>query len=88
MTNNYIQHKDNGSIADQLDISSYKDAVNGTTTWKDHVAQVKSDNPKPPLFCDIIQSMDFLFGFIFGYCCKEVAAYLKKIIYTYTKRMG
>ena len=23
--------------------------------------------------------MDFLFGFIFGYCCKEVAAYLKKL---------
>ena len=35
-----------GSIADQLDMQ-YKDAVNGTTTWKDHVAQVKSDNPKP-----------------------------------------
>jgi len=25
----------------------YKDAVNGTTTWKDHIATVKSDNPKP-----------------------------------------
>jgi len=35
-----------GSIADQLDMQ-YWDAVNGTTTWKDHVAQVKSDNPKP-----------------------------------------
>ena len=35
-----------GSIGDQLDMQ-YKDAVNGTTTWKDHVAQVKSDNPKP-----------------------------------------
>ena len=23
--------------------------------------------------------MDFLFGFIFGYCCKEVAAYLKRL---------
>ena len=34
------------SIGDQLDMQ-YKDAVNGTTTWKDHVAQVKSDNPKP-----------------------------------------
>jgi len=28
---------------------------------------------------DIIQSMDFLFGFILGYCCKEIAAYLKKL---------
>jgi hypothetical protein len=35
-----------GSIADQLDMQ-YWDAVNGTTTWKDHVAQVKTDNPKP-----------------------------------------
>ena len=35
-----------GSIADQLDMQ-YWDAVNGTTTWKDHITQVKSDNPKP-----------------------------------------
>jgi len=35
-----------GSIADQLDMQ-YWDAVNDTTTWKDHIAQVKSDNPKP-----------------------------------------
>lgn len=35
-----------GSIGDQLDMQ-YKDAVNGTTTWKDHIAQVKSDYPKP-----------------------------------------
>ena len=35
-----------GSIADQLDMQ-YWDAVNGTTTWKDHIAQVKADNPKP-----------------------------------------
>ena len=34
------------SIGDQLDMQ-YWDAVNGTTTWKDHVAKVKSDNPKP-----------------------------------------
>jgi len=25
----------------------YWDSVNGTTTWKDAVAKVKSDNPKP-----------------------------------------
>jgi hypothetical protein len=34
------------SIGDQLDMQ-YWDAVNGTTTWKDHVAKVKSDNAKP-----------------------------------------
>ena len=34
------------SIGDQLDMQ-YHDAVNGTTTWKDAIAQVKSDNPKP-----------------------------------------
>jgi len=34
------------STGDQLDMQ-YWDAVNGTTTWKDHVAKVKSDNPKP-----------------------------------------
>ena len=35
-----------GDIADQLDMQ-YWDDVNGTTTWKDHIAQVKADNPKP-----------------------------------------
>jgi len=34
------------AIGDQLDMM-YWDNVNGTTTWKDHIAQVKSDNPKP-----------------------------------------
>ena len=34
------------SIEQQLDMQ-YWDNVNGTTTWKDHIAQVKSDNPKP-----------------------------------------
>ena len=34
------------SIQDQLDMQ-YWDKVNGTTTWKDAVAKVKSDNPKP-----------------------------------------
>jgi len=44
----YIQARQEayGSIGDQLDMQ-YKDAVNGTTTWKDHIAKVKSDNPKP-----------------------------------------
>ncbi len=34
------------SIGDQLD-QQYWDAVNGTTVWKDAIATVKSDNPKP-----------------------------------------
>lgn len=34
------------SIQDQLDMQ-YWDAVNDTTTWKDAIAQVKADNPKP-----------------------------------------
>ena len=44
----YIQARQEayGSIADQLDMM-YWDNVNGTTTWKDHIAQVKADNPKP-----------------------------------------
>jgi hypothetical protein len=35
-----------GSIQDQLDMQ-YWDSVNGTTTWAEHIAQVKVDNPKP-----------------------------------------
>ena len=34
------------SVGDQLDMQ-YKDAVNGTTTRKDHVAAVKAKYPKP-----------------------------------------
>ena len=34
------------SIQDQLDMQ-YHDSVNGTTTWKDSIAKVKADNPKP-----------------------------------------
>ena len=34
------------SIEDQLDMQ-YWDKKNGTTTWVDAVAKVKSDNPKP-----------------------------------------
>jgi len=33
-------------IGDQLDMQ-YKDAADGTNTWKDHVADVKSANPIP-----------------------------------------
>ncbi len=35
-----------GSTGSQLDMQ-YWDSVNSTTTWADHIAQVKSDNPKP-----------------------------------------
>ena len=34
------------SLAEQLDMQ-YWDSVNGTTTCKDAIAKVKSDNPKP-----------------------------------------
>ena len=44
----YIQARQEsyGSVQDQLDMM-YWDGVNGTTTWADHIAQVKADNPKP-----------------------------------------
>ena len=35
-----------GEVGEQLDMQ-YKDAVNGTTTWKDHVANVKATTTKP-----------------------------------------
>ncbi len=34
------------SMQDQLDMQ-YWDSVNGTTTWKDAIATVKTENPKP-----------------------------------------
>jgi hypothetical protein len=45
---NYAQYRIEayGSIGDQLDMQ-YKDSVNGTTTWKDHIAAVKEKYPKP-----------------------------------------
>ena len=33
-------------LGSQLDMQ-YHDNVDGTTTWKDHVAKVKTDNPIP-----------------------------------------
>jgi len=42
----YTEDRQYPSIQDQLDMQ-YWDAVNGTTTWKDAIAQVKADNPKP-----------------------------------------
>ena len=34
------------SIEDQMDMQ-YWDNVNGTTTWKDAIAEIKLNNPKP-----------------------------------------
>ena len=34
------------AIGDQLDMM-YHDLVDGTRTWRDAIAKVKSDNPKP-----------------------------------------
>jgi hypothetical protein len=44
----YIQARQEayGDLASQLDMM-YWDGVNSTNTWADHIAQVKSDNPKP-----------------------------------------
>ena len=43
--NQYQRDRQYPSIGDQLDMQ-YWDQVNGTTTWKDAIAKVKSDNPK------------------------------------------
>jgi len=42
----YQRDRDYGSVGDQLDMI-YKDQINGTTTFKDHVAAVKLAHPKP-----------------------------------------
>ena len=44
----YIQARQEayGDLGSQLDMM-YWDKVNNTTTWQDHIAQVKADNPKP-----------------------------------------
>jgi len=42
----YQRDRQYPSIGEQLDMQ-YWDAINGTTTWKDAIAQVKADNPKP-----------------------------------------
>ena len=34
-----------GDLGEQLDMQ-YRDLINDTTIWKDHVAAVKADNPK------------------------------------------
>ena len=43
--NQYQRDRQYPSIGDQLDMQ-YHDLLDGTTTWKDAVAKVKSDNPK------------------------------------------
>lgn len=35
-----------GDMGEQMDMQ-YRDALNGTTTWKDHVANVKATTTKP-----------------------------------------
>jgi len=40
------RRKSYGDLGDQLDMQ-YHDSVDGTSTWKDHVAKVKTDNPIP-----------------------------------------
>ena len=44
--NQYQRDRQYPSIGDQLDMQ-YHDEIDGTTTWKDAVAKVKADNPKP-----------------------------------------
>ena len=46
--NEYKQNRENSypSLQEQMDMQ-YWDSVNGTTTWKDAIAKVKSDNQKP-----------------------------------------
>ena len=39
------RRKEYPELKEQMDMQ-YKDLLNGTTTWKDAVAKVKSDNPK------------------------------------------
>ena len=43
--NQYQRDRQYPSIGDQMDMQ-YWDSVNGTTTWKDAIEKVKSDNPK------------------------------------------
>jgi len=46
-TSNYAAHPPHyASITDQLDML-YKDKINGTTTWEDHITAVKEAHPKP-----------------------------------------
>ena len=44
--NQYQRDRQYPSWQEQMDMQ-YHDELNGTTTWKDAVAKVKADNPKP-----------------------------------------
>lgn len=46
--NGYIRQRSMAylPIEEQLDMQ-YWDSVNGTTNWKDHIDEVKTNNPKP-----------------------------------------
>tara|TARA_B100000214_G_scaffold369696_1_gene343181 strand:+ start:690 stop:1115 length:426 start_codon:yes stop_codon:yes gene_type:complete len=43
-----------GDVGDQLDMM-YRDQVNGTTEWKDHVANVKATTTKPGTIAAFVQ---------------------------------
>ena len=46
--NEYKRNRENSypSLQEQMDMQ-YWDSVNGTTTWRDAISKIKSDNPKP-----------------------------------------
>ena len=44
--NQYQRDRQYPTWQEQMDMQ-YHDELNGTTTWKDAVAKVKADNPKP-----------------------------------------
>ena len=43
-----------GNVGEQLDMQ-YRDAVNGTTEWKDHIAAVKAGTTKPSTIAAFVQ---------------------------------
>ena len=43
-----------GNVGEQLDMQ-YRDAINGTTEWKDHVAAVKAGTTKPSTITAFVQ---------------------------------
>ncbi len=43
-----------GNVGEQLDMQ-YRDAINGTTEWKDHVAAVKAGTTKPSTIPAFVQ---------------------------------
>ena len=43
-----------GDLGAQMDMM-YKDQINGTTTWKDHIANVKATIPAPSTIAEFVQ---------------------------------